>query len=171
MPETFEQLVARVKANAFIGESKMPKQVKLPKGREFVFRSVKGAEAKYDWAAWLNGDLLLIEQSEGDKDDKGNVIKVTVKKDYEVNTRAMPGKVKFAGRKKYKIVEVSTRDHTGAKLADSLIIRARDMDADERVAEDLLRAEEKVKAEERRKAQKIASVTAVGDDEADEDAA
>ena len=160
MPETYEQFLARVKANAFIphsGDIPMPKQVKLAKGREFEFKAAsKGGESKYDWAAWLNGDLLLIEQSEGDKDEKGNVTTVKVKKDYEADTNQMPGKLKMAARRRYKVVQISRLDAQGHKLKESLIIKARDMDATERIAEDALRAEEKVALAAKKKAAKDA---------------
>lgn len=139
--ETFEQFMARVKASTFIlGDIPMAKQVKLGKGKEFSFKTTKsGGESKYDWDGWLNGDLLLLEQSEGDKDDKGTVINITVKKDYEVDTNAMPPKLKVAARKRYKVVQISRLDADGHKLKNALIIKARDMDANERDAEDVQR--------------------------------
>lgn len=161
MAESFEAMVARIKASACFpyGVPIMPKPIKLGKGKEFAFARTKGAaQAKYAWDEWFNPDpkhfpngLVLLEQSEGKKDEKGNVVEVKVKKDYEVSTDSMPGKIKFAGRKRYKVVEISRRDADGAKLVDSLIIRARDMTPDEKVAEDKLRAEEKVRDDARRK--------------------
>lgn len=124
----------------------MAQKVKLAKGQEFVFSSGKaGGVSKFPWDEWLNGDLLLIEQSEGPKDDKGNTIEetMTAKKDYEVSTDFMGPKLKTAARRRYKICEVSRRDHAGRRLGNALIIRARDMTPEERVAEDILRAEEK----------------------------
>ena len=165
MPETFEQFVARVKASAYIpsnGEWTMARQVKMKSGKDFTFKQATGGgESKYPWNEWLNGDLLLIEQSHGEKDNKGNVVTVSQKKDYEVDTNSMPGKLKSAARRKYKVVQISRLDADGHRLKDSLIIRARDMNEDERQAEDLLRAEEKVRNAERRKAG-----GAAGEDEA-----
>lgn len=129
----------------------MAKMVKMPKGREFAFKAGKaGGESKYDWNAWLNGDLLLLEQSTGKKDEDGAVIEVDQKRDYEVSTDAMVPKLKTAARKRYKIVLVSRQDADSKKLIDSLIIKARDMTDEEKVAEDEKRAFEKVRDEERK---------------------
>lgn len=161
--ETFEQLVARVNANAWIPvnpeEVLMAKQVKLPKGvSAFKFeKSTGGGEAKYQWADWLNGDLLMIEQSEGKKDEKGTVVEVTVKKDYEAPTNHMTSKLRVAARKRYKIVQISRKGYDGKKLGDALIIQARDMTPDEKVAEDLLRAEEKAAKEKKAAEEKAAA--------------
>lgn len=165
--ESLQALVARVNASAYLPDRvptanaavqerkvrKMATKVKLPKGREFQFRAAT-AQSKYPWADWLNGDLLLLEQSEGEKDEAGKVTTIRVKKDFEVDPQAMRGKVKFAGRKLYKHVDVSFRDADGNKLKDALIIRARDMTPDERLEEDQLRAEEKEINAERRAAKK-----------------
>src|SRR4051812_6916164 len=85
MTETYEQMVARVKASAYIptGVNIMAQKVKMPKGRDFQFKTAKSGGSKYDWDGWFDGSLLLIEQSVGEKDDKGNVVKVTEKRDYE----------------------------------------------------------------------------------------
>lgn len=142
----------------------MPKQVKLPKNREFVFKAVtRGgpAASKYDWDAWLNGDLLMLEQSTGDKDDKGNVVQVDQRRDYDGPTEQMPGKIKTAARKRYKVVQVSKLDHNGEKLVNSLIIKARDMDDDERAAEDVRRAEEKAD-QQAKKAERSQAVADAG---------
>jgi hypothetical protein len=98
------------------------------KGTEILIevRGAVGGGTKYPWAEWFNGTLRLIE--------KGT--------DYTVETDKIPGKVKNAARRLYKIVQISRRDADDNKLADSLIIRARDMTAAERVAEDLRRAEQ-----------------------------
>lgn len=140
----------------------MAKPIKLGKGKEFTFAPAGGGgqASKYPWDEWFatddqgQGKLLLLEQSEGTKDEKGTVTGVTSKKDYEVDTNAMPAKLKTAARRRYKVVQVSRRDADGNKLVDSIIIRARDMDDDERTAEDLLRAEEKAEADAKRKAGK-----------------
>lgn len=167
MRETFEQMVARINASAFIppkdptGACKVAKPIKLKKGQEFKFKAAVGGggDSRYPWDEWLNGDLLLLEQSVGEKDEKGKVINITEKRDFEVDAQAMRGKVKLAGRKRYKYVDVSYRDADGTKLVDSLIIRARDMTDDERVAEDLLRAEEKEALKERREQEKLKAAT------------
>ena len=119
----------------------MAKAVKLPKNREFQFTSGGGggASGKYPWDEWFNGSLLLLERS--DADDEGNV--TGEKRDYEVHTNAMPPKIKTAARRRYKIVQISRKDADGNKLNEAVIIRARDMTDEERLAEDVLRAEEK----------------------------
>lgn len=158
--ETLEQMCARANASAYIPPPEptanvgrkavcsMATKVKLAKGREFHFAPAKafGGEAKYPWDEWFNGDLLLLERSEGPENDKGTVLEgqETVKRDYNVPRDAMPPKIKTAARRRYKVVQISRVDADGKKLPNGgLIIRARDMTADERVAEDVLRAEEK----------------------------
>jgi hypothetical protein len=128
----------------------MPKAIKLGKNKEFNFATSAAAVSKYPWDDWFNGQLLLLEQSEGTKDDKGTVTAITEKKDYEVATDAMPAKLKTAARRRYKVVQISRKDADGNRLQDSLIIRARDMTDEERQAEDLLRAEEKAELAARR---------------------
>ncbi len=136
------------------------KAVKMPKGREFVFKASKGGAAvqKYDWDTWFNpdltkfpGGLVLLEQSDGTKDAKGTVVDVTRKGNYEVDTDAMPPKIKTAARKRYKVVLISRLDGDGQKLKDAIIIKARDMTPDEKTAEDLRRAEEKAEKEAKEK--------------------
>ncbi len=123
----------------------MAKPIKLKKGQEFTFAPAGGgaAQSKYPWDEWLNGGLLLLERSTGTEDDKGTITTVSEKRDYEVRTDAMPAKLKTASRRRYKVVQISRRDADGARLVDSLIIQARDMTAEERQAEDILRAEER----------------------------
>ncbi len=136
MRETYEQLVARVNQNAFIpneGVTIMAKPVKLKQGKEFTFRAAGGVASKYPWDEWFNGDLLMLERSHMNED--GNGVKPNGKKDYDVETDAMGPKI--------KVVQISKLDADGNKLADALIIKARDMTADERQAEDIKRAEEK----------------------------
>lgn len=141
----------------------MAKPVKLGKGKEFTFAAPAkdGGETKYPWDSWFNGDLLLLEQSLGTKDDKGTVVEVSHggKRDYEVDTSAMPAKMKTAARRRYKVVQISRIDADGKRLKDSLIIRARDMTAEERQAEDTLREEEKAENFMRRKAAKEKAAT------------
>lgn len=157
------RLVARANAGAFIPPNeptarvggkrcKMAKKVKLAKGQEFNFatKNSGGGGSKYPWDEWFNGDLLLLERSEGPENDKGTVIEgqETVKRDYGVPRNAMFPKIKTAARRRYKIVQTSGRDQDGNKLPnDGIIIRGRDMTPDERMAEDQLRAEEKAAAE------------------------
>jgi hypothetical protein len=173
--ETLEQLVARVNANAFIpgpnsGERIMAREFKLPKGAKLV-KKVIGQSAKYPWEEWFavedgtgklgkdkqgnplhekgQGKLLIIERSSGKENDKGTVVEVTEKRDYEVPRDAMPPKIKTAARRRYKVVDVYKRDHTNTTLPNGgLLIQARDMTAEEKVAEDILRAEEKAKRAE-----------------------
>jgi hypothetical protein len=117
----------------------MAKELKLKKGQEFTF--ARSQASKYPWDDWFNGSLLLLERSDvngdGDVDVNGE------KRDYEVDTDAMAPKLKTAARRRYKVVQISRRDADGNKLENALIIRARTMDASERGAEYLLRAEEK----------------------------
>jgi hypothetical protein len=127
------------------------KSVKLAKGKEFTFAKATGggAVSKYPWEEWFNPDpkhfpngLVYLEQSRGKKNDKGAVTEVTEKLDFEVETTTMPFKIRQAARKYYKNVQISTLDADGNRLVDSLIIKSSDMSADERQAEDMLRAEE-----------------------------
>lgn len=162
MRETFEQLVARVNASAFVpstkGESKMAKVVKLPKNREFSFKTTKGGAAeKYPWDEWLSGELLLLERSEGTENEKGTIDNITEKKDFEVSVNQMVPKVQIAARKRYKVVQISRHDVDGNKLHKALIIRARPMTDDERDAENERAEAERVKKEEA-KARKAAPV-------------
>lgn len=122
----------------------MAKQVKLAKGQEFTFETPKaGGESKHPWDEWLNGDLLMLEQSTGKQNEYGAIIEVDEKKDFEVAMGQMPNRLKQAARKRYKVVQVSRKDAKGNRLKNALIIKARDMDAAERIEEDRLRAEEK----------------------------
>lgn len=163
MRESLEQLVARVNANAYLptsGVRSMARQVKLPKGKEFTFSTGGGGVAsKYPWDEWFNGNLLLLERSEGDEDAKGAVVNITTKKDYDVATDAMPAKLKTAARRRYKVVQISRKDADGQRLTDALIIRARDMDTAERDAEDIQRAEEKEAFKAKKLAKKATAPT------------
>lgn len=133
----------------------MPKVVKLPKGREFEFVSGRQrGESRYDWDNWLNGDLLMLEQSTGTKNEKGDVTEVEDRKDYEVNTNQMVLKVKLAARQRYKVAEVSRYDADRKRLVDAIIIRARPMTDDERDAEDARREEVKEKLREKKAEEK-----------------
>lgn len=123
----------------------MAKPIKLAKGKEFTFKTTTAgtAQSKYPWDEWFNGQLLLIERSVGPENEKGTIEVPTEKKDYEVSTDAMLPKLKVAARRRYKVCQVSRFDADNTRLIDSLIIRARDMTAEERMEEDKLRAEEK----------------------------
>jgi len=95
-------------------------------------RRAGGGGTKYPWDEWFSGDLLLLEKStDGEK------------KDFDVDVDSMPPKIKRAARCRYKIVQISRLDPDGNKLADSLIMKARDMTTEERVAEDRRRAGQK----------------------------
>lgn len=156
--ERLRRLVAVINASAWIpnnvGERLMAKQVKLAAGQSFAFSSGRDTESDYKWDEWLNGDLLLLEQHVGEKDEKGTVTKIREKRDYAVNTDAMPGKLRSAARRRFRVVEISRKDAMGEKLVDSLIIRSREMTPDEKIAEKKLREEEK--AERKAKAKKDA---------------
>lgn len=170
MRETLEQLLARATAGAYIpsiGEMDMPKAVKLAKGKKLVASTGGAAITKYPWNEWFNPNLkdfpdgyVHLEQSAGEKNEKGTVDKITEKKDYEVDTDAMPAKIKTAARARYKVVTIFRKDADNNKLVNSLIIQARDMTAEEKVAEDLLRAEEKAARKEKKAAE--------GDDDGDD---
>ena len=125
----------------------MPKQVKVPKGREFQFQASRrfGQSTKYDWNNWLNEELILLEQSTGTKDENGTVIEVTEKRDYECSTEALTAKLRFAGRRRYKVVDISRYGAEGDRLKDSLIIKARPMTDLERLEEDDRRVIDKAK--------------------------
>ena len=164
MPETFEQLVARVNSNAYIPPSLperdriMAKQIKLSKGKEFTFTSGGGGQStKYPWDEWFSGTLLLLERSTVAED--GTVIEA---KDFDVERDAMPAKIKTAARRRYKVVQISKKDTDGNKLIDALIIKARDMTPDERAAEDLERAEEKAARKEAAEKPTVPMQTAAG---------
>jgi hypothetical protein len=143
----------------------MAKTVKLAKGKEFSFEKMSAA-SKYPWEEWLKGELLMLERSSGEEDEKGTITTVTAKRDYEVSTDAMPPKIKTAARRRYKHVDISRRDADGAKMENAIIIRARDMTPDERQAEDELRAEER----EAKKARASAEASENGEAEAHSDA-
>lgn len=157
LDERLKRLVSQANAGAYIppidptgskGRRTMAQKVKLPKGKEFQFPTARVGTfaAKYPWDEWFNGDLLLLERSEGPENEKGTVIEgqETVKRDYNVPTNAMFPKIKTAARRRYKVVQTSRRDHEGNKLPNGgIIIKGRDMTAEERAEEDMLRAEEK----------------------------
>jgi hypothetical protein len=131
------------------------KKVKLAKGREFTFAAPKrggGPEPKYPWEEWFSGELLLLEQSVGQADDKGNITTISEKRDYECPTTQMLSKIKAAARRSYKVVQISRKDVDGKPLGEALIIKARPMTDEERQAEDALRIEEKAKAAKAKKA-------------------
>jgi hypothetical protein len=153
LDDRLRRLVAEANAGAYIpppdptgseGQRIMATKVKMAKGKEFEFAPATGGFAtKYPWDQWLNGDLLLLERSEGPENSKGTIEQPTVTRDYGVPNNAMHPKLQTAARRRYKVVNISRRDADGARLKDSLIIRARDMTPDERATEDILRAEEK----------------------------
>lgn len=118
--------------------------------KKFEFKSAKST-SKYPWDEILNGRINVIVQGE----------------DYDLPTEAMPPKIKTAARRRYKTVKVSTRSHTGDKLDNMLIVQSFDMDNDQRIAEDLKRAEEKAS----RAAAKDAEAAAADDDVVNEAAA
>lgn len=174
MRETLQQVTARANASAFIPPeeptarvgrkkgTKMATKVKIPRGREFEFKPATGGGGahKYPWDEWFSGDLLLLERSEGLENGKGTIEKPTTTRDYGVPQDAMAPKIKTAARRRYKVVQISRLDADGKRLENSgLIIRARDMTAEERVEEDILRAEEK-EAAKTKKASPTAPVAA-----------
>lgn len=159
--DTYEQVLARANANSFIpppdptgvqkGRSAMAKEFKLPKGAKLTKGASGTGGSKYPWDEWFTGKLLLIERHSGPENEKGTIEVPTEKRDYGVPRDAMPAKLKTAARRRYKVVDVYKRDHTGAKLEnEGLLIQARDMTDAERVEEDILRAEEREEAKARR---------------------
>lgn len=130
----------------------MAKQVKLGKGKEFVFAAPKagGFASTYPWDQWFSPDpkefpsgLVLIERSVFKSAGDGDGLVVSEKKDYDVPTNHMVPKLHTAARRRYKVVQISRHDADGKRLVDSLIIRARDMTPDERAEEDAQRVVEK----------------------------
>lgn len=171
LDDRLRRLVAEANAGSYIpppdptgakGTKVMAQKVKMPKGKEFNFGTKGAVASKYPWDEWLNGDLLLIERSDVVVDDEGNITLKDggTKRDFEVERDAMPGKLKNAARRRYKVVQISKRDADGNKLAhEGLIIKARDMTDEERKAEDELRAVEREEAKERRAAKRAGDST------------
>lgn len=158
LDDRLRRLLAEANAGAYIpppdptGSTRgvtMAREFKMPKGAKLTKAAGGGGfTAKYSWDEWFSGKpaLVLIERSSGPENDKGTVEDhaATTKRDYGVPVNAMPPKIHTAARRRYKVVDVFRRDHTGAKLEhNGLILQPRDMTPDERQAEDLLRAEEK----------------------------
>jgi hypothetical protein len=155
--EKLRAMVARLNAGGYLppplpgiaGKETRMKEVKLAKGKEFDFSSTSAQATKYPWDAWFSGKLLMIERSEGPENEKGTIEAPTLEKDFGVRVDAMVPKIHTAARRKYKVVQISRKDHDGKKLKDALIIKARDMMFDERQEEDLLRQQEKEDAKTR----------------------
>ena len=130
----------------------MAQKIKLKKGQEFEFKErAVGGVLKYPWDEWFDGSLYILERSEGPENEKGTIEVPTVAKDFGVSVNAMIPKLHTAGRRRYKVVQISRNDEHGNRLKNALIIRARDMSEEERLAEEQLRAEEKEAARERRR--------------------
>lgn len=178
-----ERMYARINANAYIPpltpetaaaprrrskkeRSKMPKPVKLARGKEFSFAKGSAATTKYDWRGWFNPDpklypngMVLIQRSVVKKDDKGNDlldaegnVQVEEKRDYDVPNDAMPAKIRTAARRHYKVVAISRKYADGTPLVDEFVLVPRDMTAEECTEEDRLRAEEKAAKKAAKKA-------------------
>jgi len=135
----------------------MPQAVKINKGKTFEFKAATGGTGcKYDWDTILNGQPWIITQGEDFHDP--------------ITRDDMKVKAKTAARIRYKTVKTSkfAFDANGKscdKLPDNqLFILATPMTDDQRVEEDMKRAEEKEaatakKAEKKAKA-KAAQTTA-----------
>lgn len=133
----------------------MAKPVHLKKGKEFQFNVSTGSvAAKYPWDEWFDGRLIMLERSSGTENDKGTIVEVTEKRDYEVPTNGMPPKIHTAARRRYKVCQISRVDPDGHRLKDAFIIKARDMTPEERQDEDLLRIEEKQELADKKAAEK-----------------
>lgn len=183
MSETFEQFVARVNRNGFIpkdgGVRVMAQKVHLKKGKEFQFKErPAGGELKYPWDEWFDGSLYLIERSSGPENEKGTIESPTEARDFGVSVNAMVPKLHTAARRRYKVVQISRHDADGNHLKVShphgaLIIKARDMNEEERAEENLLREEEKQQRKDKLAKQVAGSRESVSDEqsEATEDAA
>lgn len=136
---------------------KMAKIMKTPKNFDantaFKGGHGGGGSHPYKWDEWFSGDLVLLERSEGPENEKGTIEAPVTMRDYGVPQDAMFPKTKTAARRRYKVVFLAKREYNaktgmfdGAKLENGgIILQARDMTPDERVAEDILRAEEKEK--------------------------
>lgn len=137
----------------------MAQKVHLKKGKTFQFKErAVGGELKYPWDDWFNGELYLIQRSDGPENDKGTIEVPTVARDFGVSVNAMVPKLHTAARRRYKVVQISREDADGNRIKDppGLIIQARDMTPEERVEEDQLRAEEK-EARKAKLAQQVAA--------------
>lgn len=123
----------------------MAKLVKVPKGKSiddlFPTKSA-GAQSKYPWGEWFDGQVWMLEESVKAEDGT-----VTEARDYDVGTSFMPPKIKQAARRAYKVVRISRKGTDGNKLENGLLLVARDMTPEERIAEDEKRAEEKAEKE------------------------
>lgn len=121
---------------------------KEAKGFEFRFASGQNRSgafaAKYPWDEWFDGELWLLERHDGPANNKGTIEQPTTVRDYGVPVDAMFPKTKTAARHRYKIVQLSKRGDDGQLLPNGgIYVKAREMTADERAEEDMLRAEEK----------------------------
>lgn len=96
--------------------------------KKFEFKTAS-ASSKYPWDAILDGKINVITKGE----------------DYEVETDAMPPKIKTAARRRYKTVKVAIMTDDDGKKTDTIAVQATDMTPDQRIAEDAKRAEEKAK--------------------------
>ncbi len=118
------------------------KQIKLPKGKAFEFKKAT-TTSKYAWDSYFDGNVNMLTKTKVDEAGA-----VTEAGDYTVETDAMLPKIKTAARRRYKVVQTSRFDHEGKRLEDAIILQARDMNDDEKAAEDLKRAEEKAAGDE-----------------------
>ena len=152
----------------------MAKPVKLSKGKKITFAPPRsGARGQYDWDRWFNPDphkfpegLVLLEQSLGEKDESGNVVNVTEKRDFSMSPKFMVLKIRGAARRRFKIVQVTRNDADGNRMEDAIIIQARDMTEDEKHIERVRRSDRKLaklkkKEAAEAKAQGAPSATAV----------
>ncbi len=152
----------------------MAQKIKLRKGQDFIFKSGKrgGSESIYDWNTWLNGELIMLEQSTGEKGDKGEIVgEPTEKKDYTVSTNEMIAKTKSAGKRRYKNVQVSRYDVEGKQLGNGFIMQASDMNNNERIQEDARRQDVKAKfkASRAKRNGKVDHVEEMGDNDGGDD--
>ncbi len=140
----------------------MAEVVKLRGGKEFHFKETKGPQSKYPWDEWLSGGLLKLKQSDGEKDENGVVIKIVHQKDFEVHPDSMPGKLKSAARRRFKVVKISKVDQDDKPLENSLIIQAREMTPVEVEFERNRRAGRKAKREAKRAKKKSDAAALAG---------
>jgi len=125
---------------------------------------------KYPWDEWFakasNSVGIILRRSEGPENDKGSVLdgKETVKRHYNVPVDGMPPKIRTALRRRYLFGKIFRKDENGNKFPKGgLVVRdVRPMTDEEKLAENIRRAEEKEALKNSKK-----SVTTPSTDEQD----
>lgn len=110
----------------------------------------------YPWKEWFDGQARILR--EGDRDDNNKLIPGGDPRDFLQPSAYMPAKFKTAARAHYKVLEVlSTVLPDGTKLKNAYLLKARDMNPQERTAEDAQRVIDRAAAKMKRDAKKTAS--------------